>query len=252
MKALLNRCKVIQQQSLTVTKKAGVTTWVVGKHPITALLLSLATFYLGIQFTKSEKEPVFTVSMPALIATTSESKNKLKILWDKKVVSNVATVKVGLWNQGKALIGKEDLTAADPIRIVPTEKADILDVVVVKKSRENLQVNWKIESVKGDSKSVLVNIVGDEALENKDGVLLQILYAVPSSEVVCSCQWSVTGRVKGVKSGFVSRNWTGLFYRTENVKFGILLSLSFAYALVMVFIETPKVAKKQKSLTSYL
>jgi hypothetical protein len=246
MKALLDRCKVVRQQSLVAAKKVGTTTWTVGKHPITALLLSLVTFYLGIQFTKSEKEPVFTVSRAALVATTSESRDKLKILWDKKVVSNVATVKIGVWNQGKALISKEDLTVADPIRLVPTEKADILDVTVVKKSRENLQVRWEIQSGKDDSKSVLVDIVGDEALENKDGVLLQVLYAVPSTEVLCSCQWSVAGRVKGTKSGFVNRNWGRLFYRAENSKSGIILSLIFAALLLMIFIEAQNIKKKSK------
>ena len=176
--------------------------WKVFTHPFTAIVVAVILAIVVYILTTAEREPVFTISPPELIAQTMSGQEKLKILWDNKQLQNVSSTKIAIWNKGSRYIDKEDISSTDPIRIEPLEKVDILAIQVLKTSRPTLRFSSIIESDTENLESVLIGIEGDEALEKWDGALFHILY---SGSIECG--WRVKGRIKGAPEGFRQTAW---------------------------------------------
>jgi len=183
--------------------------WILAKHPITALAVGLLVALLVFLASKKEKDPVFIASKPELVAETVYGEKKLKIFWDTKEVKNVASVKIGIWNNGSLFIDKSDFASTDPLRIIPTENTDILAIQVLKTSRSSLQFETYIDTNAEGTRSVIIKIRGDEALEKFDGGLFHVLFSGP-----LKTNWKIAGRIKGVPQGFQQKDW-GKIFRTR-------------------------------------
>jgi hypothetical protein len=158
---------------------------------------------------RKEKEPVFTISPPDLVAQTVPGEEKLKIIWENKEIQNAASVKVAIWNDGSQFIDKNDFASTEPMRIVPSGKVSILAVQMLKTSRPNLRFDTTIETSPDGIGSVLIKIKEDEALEKFDGVLFHILFSGSQN-----INWKVIGRIKGAPEGFQPKDWAKI-HRTR-------------------------------------
>ena len=177
--------------------------WALAKHPITALVAAIAVGFTTYFLSKSAKSPVFAVSPPELVAQKVNGEGNLKIFWEDKEISNVASVKIALWNEGSQYIDKNDVSTSDPIRIKSAAKVKILSVNQVASSRDTLKFNWQKDVDANGSESAVISVVGDEALERLDGALFHVLFSGQLDS-----PWAVTGRIKGAPSGFQQKKWS--------------------------------------------
>jgi hypothetical protein len=192
---------MIDQNETTLNKVLRYT-WAFIKHPLTILAIGILVALSIYLLSRKEKEPVFTISPPDLVAQTVPGEEKLKIIWENKEIQNAASVKITIWNDGSQFIDKNDFASTDPMRIVPSEKVSILAVQMLKTSRPNLRFDTTIETSPDGIGSVLIKIKGDEALEKFDGALFHILFSGSQN-----INWKVIGRIKGAPKGFQPKNW---------------------------------------------
>jgi hypothetical protein len=189
-------------QNQTILNKVLRYTWVFIKHPLTILAIGILVALSLYLLSRKEKEPVFSISTPDLVAQTVPGEEKLKIIWENKEIQNAASVKVAIWNDGSQFIDKNDFASTEPMRIVPSGKVSILAVQMLKTSRSNLRFDTTIETSPDGIGSVLIKIKGDEALEKFDGVLFHILFSGSQN-----INWKVIGRIKGAPEGFQPKDW---------------------------------------------
>lgn len=217
--------------------------WVVAKHPFSGVLIGITIAILIFILSRMAKEPVYVVSPWELVAQTVNGEEKLKIIWNNEEIKNVASVKIGIWNDGSRFIDKNDVSSTNPIRIKPMEKVDILAVQVLKTSRPTLKFDRKIETDANGIESVVIKIKEDEALEKLDGALFHILFSGPQE-----CTWKVIGRIKGVPKGFQPRDWTKVLPPRKPSLPKHLINLSnvvlFIIALILVIVLVTKRARR--------
>jgi hypothetical protein len=192
---------MIDQNETTVNKVLRYI-WAFIKHPLTILAIGILVTLSVYLLSRKEKEPVFTISPPDLVAQTVPGEDKLKIIWENKEIQNAASVKVAIWNAGSQFIDKNDFASTEPMRLVPFEKVSILAVQMLKTSRPNLRFDTTIETSPDGFGSVLIKIKGDEALEKFDGALFHILFSGSQN-----INWKVIGRIKGAPEGFQPKDW---------------------------------------------
>jgi hypothetical protein len=125
----------------------------------------------------------------------------LTLLWEGEEVENVHTIDVVIWNAGREYLDKNSISATDPIRITYPPGVKILYMKFTRTSRDNLEFTATDLADAGTS-AIEVGIVGDEALERKDGGLLRILFSGSGTE-----EFVVTGRIKGSREGFTKADW---------------------------------------------
>lgn len=225
----------------------------VAKRPFTALaigiigiILSIISISIAIT-SRTTKEPVFIVSPSELIAQSVNGEEKLKIFWDDKEIKNVASVKIGIWNNGYRFIDKNDVSSTTPIRIKPLEKSDILAVQILKTSRPTLEFDTNIEKDADSIESVVIKIKGDEALERFDGALFHVLFS-GSKE----CTWKVIGRIKGVPKGFQPKDWAKV-HRSRNLKWWFpAVPVLMLFAVIFILISEISLARRKERKIRWL
>ncbi|MDP3296694.1 MAG: hypothetical protein Q8N09_03740 [Thermodesulfovibrionia bacterium] len=205
---------------------------------IITILLSLVLFFLD----KKEMEPKYAVKESGLLAQLSNEEPKLKIIWDEIQVQNVRSADIAIWNAGSMYIGSKNISETDPIRIVVPKEINILNYKVVNTSRPNLVFGLSLINDKSSDREIQINIIGDEALEKEDGLLIRIVYSGADVN-----EFSVIGRIKGAKSGFKKVNWWDIApkeFPLPLVYTILVLSILF---LVLGFIVASLYAKKLKT-----
>jgi hypothetical protein len=225
--------KEIDQHQTTLNKVLKHT-WAFIKHPVTILVIGILVALLLYLLSRKEKEPVFTVSPPDLVAQTVPAENKLKIIWENKEIQNAASVKVGIWNNGSQFIDANDFASTEPMRIVPSEAVSILAVQTPKTSRPNLRFDTTIETTPDGIRTILIKIKGDEALEKFDGALFHILFSGSQN-----IKWKVIGRIKGAAKGFQPKDWAKIhsIHYPPNIWAIILfvcLSLGLPFSILVI------------------
>ncbi|ABM04286.1 hypothetical protein Ping_2565 [Psychromonas ingrahamii 37] len=171
------------------------------KHPITAIVVSISLTIVVYKLSIVVKEPVFAIKPPILLVQNQTGSNRLKVTWDDIPVENVYSVEVAIWNKGNDYIDFENVVKSSPIKIMPTNKVNILNVKRMKVSGPKLELNGKIIEDIGTKKAILINIKNDEVLEHLDGSVFHILYS--SNQEV---GWMVKGRIKGIPEGFIEED----------------------------------------------
>jgi len=94
-------------QNQTILNEVLRYIWAFIKHPLTILAIGILVALSIYLLSRKEKEPVFTISPPDLVAQTVPGEEKLKIIWENKEIQNAASVKVAIWNDGSQFIDKK-------------------------------------------------------------------------------------------------------------------------------------------------
>jgi hypothetical protein len=166
---------------------------------IAALVFSCFFFYF---VELKEIKPVYSIDEINSIASQTADAPDFKIFWKDKEINNLKSVEITLWNNGKQYIDNNSISGTDPIQIEFPDGIEVLNVDLVKTSRPELNFNYTYFPSNEDRKSIIINIVGDEALEKFDGVKMKIYFTGVIEE-----EFVVKGRVFGSKQGFTKVKW---------------------------------------------
>ena len=160
---------------------------------------------------RSSIEPMYAVGWHDLVAATSDKAPKLSIAWDGKEYPNVYTAKVAIWNQGRQFLDKTLISTTDPIRLVYPDGITVLSAEISFTSRSSLNLKARIATYE-EQDVVVVEIVGDDALEHHDGAVLNVTYTRSESVAAFGevrgplpdgqADFEVKGRIKGSVGGF--------------------------------------------------
>jgi hypothetical protein len=181
----------------------------IAKNPVVNLLIGVGGIIIGLAFAagfyflveQKEIKPRYAVSEPETLAEATADAPGLTLLWEGEEIENVHTIDVVIWNAGRQFLDKNAISATDPIRITYPPGVKILYRKFVRTSRDSLEFT-ATDLAGAGTRAIQVEIVGDEALERKDGGLLKILFSGPSTK-----EFGVTGRIKGSREGFTKADW---------------------------------------------
>lgn len=163
--------------------------------------LAIVLYFKG----RKLKMPLFTVN-----------RNKPTSSMDRE---GTCFTEIALWNGGKDYIDNSDILSNITIN---ADEAKILSASIDKKSREDLPL---VLTVNDDG--IELSIKGDDVIENKDGVLIHILYE--GSE---KCKWTVHSRIKGVPSGFQEISWN--IMKCQNHGLILFLDIIFVACFILM------------------
>jgi len=196
------------------------------KHPVTGIVISIvvtAAFFFFIE--QKEIKPRYAVSEPETLAEATADAPGLELLWEGEKIENVHSISIVIWNAGRQFLDKNSISMTEPIRIAYPPSVKILYANFTRTSRDGLK--FTVTDLAGTGVSAMqIEIVGDEALEWKDGGLLKILYSGPRTE-----EFVVTGRIKGSKEGFARADWNGI--STSGLRFESIWILVLALIPVL-------------------
>ena len=197
------------------------------KHPVTGILITVVISFGLFYASKKEVSPKYTISKTTLLAKVNSSTPRLQLLWDGKEIPNIHSVNVALWNHGRKFLDKKDISLTDPIKLVYPDNIEILFYKFSNTSRANLSFTTVLQN---QSHEIVIEINGDEGLENGDGGVLNLLYSGPED-----AQFSIKGRIKGVPNGFVEVMWD-YFYKEKYQKSRFIFAcVAFLIALYIGF-----------------
>jgi hypothetical protein len=174
------------------------------KHPIVWFLLSsLVAVWLFVA-SKSSIEPRYYIGPTATIASSLNGEDDLKVLWKGEEIENAKSTKIALWNAGSKYLDRLSISNDAPITVSISEGSKILSHKVLKVSRESLKFDIKKVAAL-NSNSLIISFKNDEALEQNDGLLIEVLHTGKSDSELL-----IEGRIKGVPDGFEEDQLFGL------------------------------------------
>ncbi len=183
-----------------ITKTKPILTFVLTQI-LLALLISATAYFI---FEHKDIKPRYAISSPEMVAEATADAPRLKLFWDNEEVKNVYSLKIAIWNAGREYLDKSSISATAPIRVTYPPDVQILYADFIRTSRDNLSFT-ATDLSSTSTRAIQIQIVGDEALEQKDGGVLKILYTGQGSD-----EFAVTGRIKGSKQGFKEVSWAAL------------------------------------------
>ena len=171
--------------------------------------LSLATIgiFLAIFFYlkgKKEQKPTFSIRSFNLVKEFSKKITSIELLYFGEKVENLTITKVAFWNDGDKPIRKDDIAAADPLKIVVDNKYEIFEAEILDSTTNEAN---QFELVKKDNKSRLITF---DFLSHNEGAIMQIAHSGLSSKDV-----NVTGRI--IESG-KPKEVKYIFYKPKYMK----------------------------------
>jgi hypothetical protein len=176
-------------------------------HPLEASLISTAA---GILFTvifflltQKDRDVRFAVSpSPTTIVKAGQSSDLRVSFKEKEVDSDLSSVQIALWNNGKESIKRENILSGT-VTITFQPKTRILEARVKQLTRD--LVDFKLDT--SDSSSGVLHCSWN-VLEHEDGALLEVIYTGTSVRV--GVDGAIEGRVPirsvmlGNQPGYVS------------------------------------------------
>ncbi len=172
-------------------------------NPIVGIVIGIlitAGFFYWVE--RKEVEPTYAITVPELLASQTNDAPNLKLYWDDEEIEDIFSVKIVFWNAGREYLDKDSISDTDPLRIQVPSGINILYAEFIQTSRDNLVLSTTIKQLDNDTTEIIIDIVGDEALERKDGGILKILFTGAMEED----EFQVIGRIKG-SSGIKQQEW---------------------------------------------
>ena len=182
--------------------------------------------YLAYQSNR-EPKPAYSIFSDEMIVSEHVDKH-IYVYYDSIKVSNVRLLKIIIWNAGNFFLDKKDIADNNKIYIGSTRPVSILEVRQVKVSRPNLRIKTSIVASNKYNQHIECSLIGDEVLEAKDGVLLNIVY---SSNF--DTGWHVNARIKGVPNGFIKVEKSSSTFSDAII--GMLLISIYLLMLALLF-----------------
>lgn len=155
--------------------------------PLIGLIsLSLAVTFFILARRARLKRPTWAVRSNNLVRGFASRLPDLEILFRNKKVDTVTVTRIAFWNRGLATIDRNDIAAADPLRIAPHGGTRLLDVRVVQVSGESSRFEAALD---GEGKAAYLRF---DFLDRDHGAVVQIVHTGASSDDL-----SVVGTIKG-------------------------------------------------------
>lgn len=147
--------------------------YIIGIIGLISNILGMIFTYIFFRKGKKDRKPMFAIESANFIHDFLTQFKGLNISYKNKKVSTLSGSRIAIWNAGKESIRKTDIVDGDPIRIVPEEGVEILDINEVKFINES-----------NKCKCELVNnkiIIDFEYLDYHEGLALEILHTGKTS-----------------------------------------------------------------------
>jgi len=161
-------------------------------NPIVALALGVLVSIFFFVISISQRAPYYFLSQPKLEAI--QSNKDLKLQFNSKLIKNLYSIDLILWNNGGQFIDQSDFVDSKPISLICNSSTNLLASNIVVKSRPDLKFSDRI------SKDTLhIYMIGDEAIEEGDGAVVRVYYTLKENKPP---RFSLSSRIKGTKLGF--------------------------------------------------
>jgi hypothetical protein len=201
-------------------------------------MLAAAFWYI---VERKEIEPKYAISEPQRVTEGQWDAPGSKLLWDNEQVENVYSVRIAIWNNGRQYLDNVSISATDPLRVTYPPGVKILYADFFRTSRAGLAFEATDLSSAGTD-AIRLEIVGDEALERHDGGVLAVLYTGERSD-----PFTVVGRIKGCKDGFVRVDWTTR-YSASYIMLSFMSVISVLIAALILILYALKVLNRTHRL----
>ena len=160
------------------------------QHPVLTVL-SLTIGVIGVILTLRSmraKRPTWSIHSHNLVSAAAAALPELDIRYGDRKAENLTVSRIAFWNGGTETIGGQDIAEADPLRVVASGRAELLEVGIIKaNSPANRFAVTKVE----DGKAAKVAF---DFLDRGHGAVIQAIHTGISSEDL-----HVEGTVKGAR-----------------------------------------------------
>lgn len=134
------------------------------------------------------KDPCWSIRSNNLIRGYSSKLSGLKIEYNEQNVENLTISKIIFWNDGAETIKRDDITTANPLRIIGTEQVELLEVRPLSSSSTSNCLKCELTE---DKKSAPIEF---EYLDQGQGAVIQVVHTGTTSKNI-----NIIGDIKGVK-----------------------------------------------------
>jgi hypothetical protein len=148
----------------------------------------------------------------------------LQLLWEGEEIENVYSTNIVIWNAGRQFLDERLISSTDPLRVAYPSDIEVLYAKFVETSRDGLELSVFDRSEQGEN-ALVIDIVGDDALEHGEGGRLKVLSTGPPGE-----RFLVMGRIKGSRKGPVEHGWHAVNTRAS---WGVALFYTVFMVLTM-------------------
>lgn len=203
---------------------------------IIALLMSVFFYVISL----SEKIPYYYITKASV--ATSQQTNGLKLTSNKKIIPELYYADLVLWNNGKQFIDFNDFIESKPIALSSNEIDSVIESNLLIKSRNDLQFTSRIFK-----NMVYIHMVGDEAIEQGDGVCYRIFFTVKGNKPV---HFNLNSRVKGTKQGFEYKDFRKASKANHTLRiiigWGVILGAILIRTITLLLMRKPVVFRRSE------
>lgn len=160
-------------------------------YSIIGIALSIIGIIAGLHH-KDMKKLLYYFSKPTEFINYNYKLDDIDIMLNNKRINNANGVTLTLWNHGNSVIRDSDISNVHPLKIVADKPVDLHLFIPIVKSRNDLKYTYRIIKDKKSKESIELELMGDEALEVKDGFSALIVYGGEND-----IDWSVQGHIIG-------------------------------------------------------
>ena len=179
---------------------------------------------------KKEQKPTFSIRSFNLVKEFSKKITSIELLHFGEKVENLTITKVAFWNDGDKPIRKDDIAAADPLKIVVDNKYEIFEADILDGTTN---AATQFELVKKDNKSRLITF---DFLSHNEGAIIQIAHSgLSSKDVTVIGRIIESGKPKEVKHIFFQPKDTKKYslLHGRNMIFVLLISLPIYFLFLI-------------------
>jgi len=194
------------------------------KNPLTGIVFTLFIAVIIFFLSKNVPSPSYAVLHTETLAKITDNIPNLKLLWNDAKISDLRKIQLVFWNRGRKYIDKNNISETDPVRVKIPNNIRVIYHGIDKTSRPSLTF-----TTTENSKGILIKINGDEALERRDGGIIDILFTGEPKG-----NFTIEGRIKGSPEGFKKYEWFSIISGSGEYAAIISLSLILLYILYMI------------------
>jgi len=155
---------------------------------ITGIIIGIVVSYYFYRVSKRAKEPSWSIRSNNLIEGYGSKLSDLEIRYKSQQVENLTISRVLFWNEGSETIDRNDIVAANPLRIEGLNNTRLIDTKVLSSNNPSSRF---LCSLSDDKTHASLEF---DYLDQDNGAVIQIFHTGTSSQDI-----SVKGDIKGVK-----------------------------------------------------
>jgi hypothetical protein len=177
---------------IIINKQFGTSIVSLIGNPLVQLALSIIVGVFFLVISISQKSPYYYLSQPIPVAR--QTTPDLILEYNHKKIKNLYSIDLVLWNNGSNFIEQSDFIDSTLIKFNSGGAVQLLSSKIIVKSRAGLKFSTSILE-----NNLYVKMIGDEAIEQGDGLALRVYYTLKNSK---QPKFSLSSRVKGTREGF--------------------------------------------------